>query len=184
MSTHVALVGGRSAVQVAAAKPADTAVFPRLLDQVVVELVASGGAPSAALGVAGRAVRGTTWAGYRNGRNRLASMAASYLRWMAPPEAWGAADPRSVSGRTAFPWVSPAGELIVDLLDVGDVEGHTLAAAFHAHGLARAAELGSGVHLVGVRLMRLTSPTSSVLYTTRQRQAPLTATPYWFEALR
>lgn len=184
MTTSAALVGGRSAVQVAAAKPADPALFPALLDRVVAQVVQAGSKPTAALGVAGQVVRGTPWAWYRTGRSRLASTAAAYLRWMAPPEDWTVGEVLEVSGRAGFTWVSPAGELIVDLLDVGDVAGHTLAAAFHDHGAARVAELGPDVHLVGVRLMRLSNPTSSVLCTTPQRQALLTTTPYWFEALR
>lgn len=184
MTTSVALVGGRTAVQVAAAKPADPAVFPVLLDRVVAQLVQTGSGPTAALGVAGQVVRHTPWAGYRTGRSRLASSAAAYLRWMAPPEDWAAGKILKVSGRTGFTWVSPDGELIVDLLDVGDVDGHTLAAALYDHGTARAEALGGGVRLVGVRLMRLSNPTSSVLCTTRQRQVLLTTTPYWFEASR
>lgn len=112
MSNERALVGGRAAVQVVAAKPRSSAVLPQLRDKVVLDLVEGDRAPATdALAAAGRAVRGTSWAGYRSGRCRLATMAASYLRWLAPPATWSFVGAPSVSGRRAVAWLSPAGEL-------------------------------------------------------------------------
>lgn len=177
MSRERVLVGGRSAVQVAAARPRSTAVLPHLLDRVVLELVDGARAPSTgALSAAGRAVRGTSWDGYRTGRARLATMAASYLRWLAPPATWSLAGTPTAGGRRSLAWLSPSGELLIDLLDVGDTDGHTLVERLFAYGVSAAGQLA------GVRLLRLSAPTTSVIYTTPERQQPLTDSPYWFEA--
>lgn len=76
------------AAEVEAAVPPEDGRYHRLLDEVVHRLAGSGADATAALAIAGQVVRTTIWAGYRSGRARLASAAASYLTWLAPPGDW------------------------------------------------------------------------------------------------
>lgn len=77
-----------AAVQAESRRPRRGHALESLLDQVVAALVEDGRPGTAALEIAGRAAVGTSWPGYRNGRNRVATLAATYLRWLAPREGW------------------------------------------------------------------------------------------------
>lgn len=174
MSPRTPLIGGRAATQVAAARPHGTNQLPTLLDHVVADLVNADRDPTRALAAAGRACRETTWASYKTGRNRVATMAACYLRWLAPPESWTPAGTLAVGDRTVFLWADD-GELIADVLAVGDQDVRdVVAAAFD----------GADGALDAVRAVRVNSPTTSTLHTHEMNVARLVETPYWFEGDR
>lgn len=163
----------RAAIQVEASRPRSPATFAALLDAVVADLISQNLAPTAALAAAGRAVIGTPWAGYRNGRNRLATLAASYLHWMVPDADWSFAGVLEVGSRRPLKWTSEGGRRITDVLDLDGQARSLVGAAFTAGD-----ETGE---LTVVRLLRLSAPTSSLLYTTPKTHEPLMASPFWFE---
>ena len=165
----------RAAVEMAAAvpNPKNEDLYPRLLDEVVARLVSERMEPTAALAVAGHVVRGTQWASYRTGRIRLASAAASYLTWLAPPAGWTPAPAPAITGRQPVAWCSPAGETIVDLLGGGRTYVKQL-----AHPLAR---LG---HFDAVRAIDLVAPTKSVAYPSGAHSLPLVESEWWFGGAR
>lgn len=143
-----------SAAEVEASVPAEEGRYHRLLDEAVHRLAAARAEPAAALFVAGQVVRGTSWAGYRNGRARLASAAASYLTWLAPPKCWRYVELAPVSGRRPLGWASPEGDLVVDFLDV---------APRAVKGCVRAVEK-KAMAPVAVRVLNLLAPTHSVVH--------------------
>ena len=160
----------RSEIEIEAASPRDPTLYPRLLDEVV-HLVATGVSGEApALVAAGQVVRGTPWAGFRTGRARLASAAAAYLNWMAPPRPWAYEAAVIIEGRRPLAWRCPEGVLI-DLLGAAGQPTRSLVPA------ARAAVPGSLV----VRVLDLTAPTRSVYYEAGGAALPLLGSPWWFE---
>jgi hypothetical protein len=160
----------RCAVEAEAASPRTDDLYPRLLDQVVRELALDGAGPAAALAAAGRAVRSTPWAGYRTGRARLASAAASYLTWLAPPAPWTAIDVPEIAGRRPVGWSSPGGEVLIDLLSGGTRDIKRLMRAAGA----------AGIDFVAVRALDLLAPTRSTAYPKGGLPLPLPESPWWF----
>ncbi len=165
-----------AAVQVRSRRPRQGHALEELLDRVVASLVEGGRPGTAALEAAGRAAVGTPWSGYRNGRNRVATLAAAYLRWLAPRDGWEHVGTLEVGGRRPLAWRSATGRLVVDLLDVDGESARLVRPAFGACG-----ELGGPA---AVRLLRLGAPTTSLLYTSPTAHEALVGTDYWFEATR
>src|SRR5690606_28163779 len=110
----------RTAVSVEASRPSGGPDLPGLVDQAAAAPVAPRPPSTAAPAAPGRAVPGPHPARDRTGRPRLATLAASYLRWFAPPEPWQPQPPAHLGGRHAPVWAGPDGETRIDLLDVGD----------------------------------------------------------------
>lgn len=165
-----------AAVQVQSRRPRKGHALESLLDEVVATIVEDGRPGTAALEAAGRAAVGTSWSGYRNGRNRVATLAASYLRWLAPRDGWEHVGTLEVGGRRPLAWRSTTGRLVVDLLDVDGETARLVRPTFGACG-----ELGEST---AVRLLRLDAPTASRLYTSPTAHEALVGTDYWFEATR
>ncbi|MGH8979442.1 MAG: hypothetical protein ACRDWE_00270 [Acidimicrobiales bacterium] len=161
-----------AAVEAAASNPRaeNDGLYGRLLDQVVGQLAVERAEPRGGLAAAGQAVRGTAWAGYRNGRARLASAAAAYLTWLAPPKDWATFETEQVGGRRPIGWRSPAGESIVDLLGGGSI---------YVKGLVPAVrELHPDAAVI--RAMDLLAPTRSVAYQRGAPAVPLLESEWWF----
>lgn len=158
------------AAEVAAAAPAEDGRYHRLLDEVVRRLAIAGAEPTAALAVAGQVVRDTTWAGYRNGRARLASAAASYLTWLAPPGDWKYTELSLVGERRPVGWRSPDGELVVDFLDV---------APRAIKACVRGVEKME-MSPVAIRALDLMAPTRSTAYLGTAAPVALAETRWWF----
>jgi hypothetical protein len=161
----------RREVEIEAAWPKNEDLYPSLLDQAVHLMTAGGIEPTSALSVAGRVVRGTPWAGFLSGKGRLASAAASYLTWLAPPSSWQAVDVPRVDGRLPVGWMSPSGELVVDLL---------FGAGRIPRGLVPLVKAAAPTYSV-IRLLNLTAPTQSVAYLPGGAIQPLNETQWWFE---
>ena len=162
----------RAAVQIEASRPQSSMSFGGLLDALIEDMAAKGEPPTAALALAGRAVRGTPWSGYRNGRNRLATLAATYLHWLRPDETWGFAGSLEVGSRRALMWSASDGSSLADLLDVDGSAQVLVAPTFRA---------GARIDtFAGVRLLRLTAPSTSLLYTSPLAQQRLADSPFWF----
>ena len=166
----------RAAVQIEASRPRSSVSFGGFLDELIEDMAANGEPPTAALALAGRAVRGTPWSGYRNGRNRLATLAATYLHWLRPDEAWGFAGSLEVGGRRALVWSASDGSSLADLLDVDGSAQVLVTPTFHA-----GAHLGA---FAGVRLLRLAALSTSLLYTSPLAQQRLADSPFWFRGGR
>lgn len=163
-----------AAVQAATAKPRSTDLLGRLLDETVLSLLDNGRSPTTeALAVAGRVVKDTPWRGYRSGRTRLATMAASYLRWLAPPESWSFTGSIDVAARRVMTWTAPDGIRLADLLDVGENAGFG--------PFEELFDGGDVDRLAGVRVLRVGAPTTSLLYTGPNRHESLVESAYWFE---
>jgi len=162
-------------VQIEASRPRSSSSLETFLDELIGEMAADDDSPFSALAAAGRAVRGTPWAGYRNGRNRIATMAASYLHWLKPGASWTFSGALSVEGRRPLVWGGD-GHSLVDLLDVAGEAQALVGPTFHA-----SANLGI---IAGVRLLRLTAPATSLLYTSPSTHQRLSETPFWFEGER
>jgi hypothetical protein len=88
-------------IEIEAAKPRGPDLYPILLDRVVERLTDEDPDPTRALALAGQVVLGTPWAGFRSGRNRLASAAAAYITWIAPPEPWSKVCVDTVGGASS-----------------------------------------------------------------------------------
>lgn len=163
---------GMAELEAAAAAPNESndQLYARLLDQVVGELAARGAEPIEALGAAGRAVKGTPWAGYRNGRARLASAAATYLTWLVPGSGWTHFDAGEVEGRRPVGWQSASGETVVDVLGGGRASSRIV---------RRVRDLYPEV--TAIRVLDLLAPRRSVAYPKGMPSVPLVETPWWFE---
>lgn len=157
-------------VEAATPNPRNDQLFAQLLDRVVGELAADGAEPTEALAAAGRAVKGTAWAGYRGGRARLASAAAAYLTWLAPTEGWKYFDAGEVAGRRPIGWQSPEGVAIVDVLGGGQAYTR-IVRQVRAHYPEAAA----------IRVLDLLAPRRSRAYPKVSSSVPLVDTPWWFE---
>lgn len=162
----------RADVEAASALPApgNEELFPVLLDRVVGRLVESRAEPTRALWIAGQVVRGTPWARYRNGRARLASAAATYLTWLAPPESWKAFAAPKVGNRRAIGWRAPSGEVIVDLLGGGSAYVKAL-----VKDLAPLCP-----EATAIRAIDLLHPRASTAYEPNALAALLPDTCWWF----
>jgi hypothetical protein len=162
----------RRIVEIEAAAPKDPDTFGQLLDAVVDELTRGEPEPTRALVIAGRVVAGTPWAGFRSGRARLATAAASYLNWVAPPLPWVRLDlDLSVDGRRPIGWCSELGVVFVDAL----VHGEREAASF-ARKLRK-----SGTEMAAVRAIDVLAPTRSKVYENGQRATLLRDSAWDFE---
>jgi hypothetical protein len=163
---------GMAEIEAAAAapNPGNDQLYVRLLDQVVDELVARGAEPTEALGAAGRAVKGTPWAGYRNGRARLASAAATYLTWLVPGNSWTHFDAGEVEGRRPVGWQSAGGETVVDVLGGGRANTGIVRQVRDLHPEAAV-----------IRVLDLLAPRRSVAYPKGAPPVQLVDTPWWFE---
>lgn len=160
----------RSAAQAEAALPRDDRLYPRLLDQLVRELAVCRAEPTAALAAAGRLVRGTSWAGYRSGRARLASAAASYLTWLAPPTPWAAVELPEIAGRRPIGWRSVNGDVLIDLLSGGPRDVKRF--------MRVVGELG--IEFTAVRALDLLAPTRSTAHEKGKLPMALRESPWWF----
>ena len=176
MRSRTAPARDRAAVQVASSRPRSEETLVPLLDTVVGDLVGRGLPATAALMAAGRAVAGTSWDGYRNGRNRLATMAAAYLHWISPGSPWQFTGSFEVGGRQILVWESVDGCTIVDLLDVTGSAQALIPPTFGA--------CAQRDGFVGVRLVRLEAPMTSLFYKTPHSHELLAKSPYWFEVDR
>lgn len=161
----------RAAVEAAAAAPArgNEDLFPTLLDRVVGQLVTSRAEPTSALAIAGQVVRGTAWATYRNGRARLASAAAAYLTWLAPPEPWLGFEVPPIAGRQPIGWRAASGEVLIDLLGGGHV---------YVKQLVR--ELARRDEATAIRAIDLLHPRASVAHAPGAQPVALPESPWWF----
>lgn len=162
----------RAAVQIEASHPRSSVSFGGFLDELIEDMATKGEPPTAALALAGRAVRGTPWSGYRNGRNRLATLAATYLHWLRPDETWNFAGSLEVGSRRALMWSASDGSSLADLLDVDGSAQVLVTPTFRA-----CARLDT---FAGVRLLRLAAPSTSLLYTSPLAQQRLADSPFWF----
>jgi hypothetical protein len=161
----------RSEIQVKASTPRDPALFGQLLDRVVHELVLGQPDPTRALALAGRAVHSTPWAGYRTGRARLATAAAAYLSWLAPPEPWVTVEVAAVSSRRPIGWRSPEGALVIDVLAAGSREVTSLGRAV----------LRAGTGAVAIRSLDVTAPARSKVFVTGVMPMMLAESDWVFE---
>ena len=166
----------RATVQIEARRPRSSESLGVFLDGLVSGLAAKDEPPTAALAAAGQAVRGTPWSGYRNGRNRLATMAAAYLHWLKPGPAWTFSGALEVEDRRPLVWTGEDGRRLIDLLDVNGNAQALVGPTFLAGG-----EIGP---LAGVRLLRLDAPARSLFYSSPTRHERLLESDYWFEAVR
>jgi hypothetical protein len=158
-------------LELQAAYPREEGRYPQLLDHVVHAMCAQALEPISALVVTSAILRGTNWASYRNGRTRLASAAASYLTWLAPPTGWIYKDVGVVGDRRPLGWVNTDGELLIDLLAGGQIDprrgaGPVVAAYRDA---------------VAVRVLNLLAPRQSVVHHGTRQVGPLLESPWWFE---
>jgi hypothetical protein len=146
--------GERRIVEIEASAPRNPALFGRLLDRVVDELTRGEPEASRVFAIAGVVVAGTSWSGFRSGRTRLATAAASYLNWMAPPLPWARVDlDLIIEGRRPIGWRSDD-DLLVDVL----VQGEREAASF----LQQLRQ--NGVEATALRAIDSLAPTRSKVY--------------------
>jgi hypothetical protein len=169
----------RCAIEVDAAAPKNPNLQPRLLDGVVLELLKNHHAdPLAALAVAGQMVRDTPWSGYRSGRARMATMAACYLTWLVPPSPWRLVDTTTMGqasqARVGFVFEGPEGQGLIDLLACGDADRRNAAEG----------ATGCSESVVGLRLLNLSAPRQSVLYTSPHQHQPLAESAWMFEGVQ
>ena len=155
----------------------------RLLHRTVASLLLNGEREGpASLRAAAEAITGTPWAGYRAGRQRLATLTAVYLTWLLPPAKWAV---EIVSGEAALSptgidllWCGPGGELIADELTPLGARGRLivgdLASTLTRHVTARREGFA------GVRVLALAAPRSSLFCTGTSRQ-PLRDAGLWEE---
>jgi hypothetical protein len=161
-----------SEIELGAAFPRQDGHYPAFLDEVVHQMCARSLGPTAALGVTARVLQGTNWAGYRSGKARLASGAASYLTWLAPPAEWSYVPLAPVGERRPVGWRSPGGELIADVL-AGD---NAYVRRFSAASVKAAVP-----DVAAVRVLNLLAPRHSVALLASGKTNPLVDTPWWFE---
>jgi hypothetical protein len=161
----------RCAREIEAGAPRDEVLYGQLLDRVVLRLACEALSPSSALAIAGQEVRGTAWSGYRSGRARLASAAAAYLTWLAPPPSWTPQPFGEIGTRHPIAWTSPVGDVLVDLLAGGALYAKSLVPA------VRAAAEGPVV----VRLLNVLAPMQSSAYLPNGQIVPLVGSAWWFE---
>lgn len=164
----------RAAVALEAAVPRVPGEHLSLLERLVLELVQPvRQPPTAALGAAGRLTKGTNRAGHRAGRARLASQAATYLNWMAPPPSWPCLGAVPAADRSALAWRVPSGQVLVDVLGCGDrSERAVIGDVFDA-----ATGLGD---VAAVRLLHVGAPRVSQLYDSPSSYRPLAGTQWCF----
>lgn len=162
----------RPDVALSASRPSPDNPMPRLLDAVVLTLLAEhGGDPTSALCVTAELLRSTTWSRYRNGRSRIATMAASYLRWNAPPSPWvfDGAVPLGESTRAGVGWRARAGRL-VDLISCDRSEDRRIATCAHPRSSSE----------IGLRLLNLAAPRDSLFISSSGQPTPLGETSWFF----
>lgn len=176
MAQRVTLPRTRASVQAEASRPRHDGTMATLLDGVVVRMVQRGLGPMDALAEAGRAVTATSWASYRSGRNRLATMAASYLHWIAPGAGWQMTKAMDLEGRTGLCWKDEDNRAIIDVLDPDDTARELMGRIFSV------ASQTPG--FVGVRLIRLRAPMTSLMFYSATKHEPLSSTEFWFEGRR
>lgn len=149
-----------------------------LLDEVVAALlVPHRRQPSDALAATAAVFADSRWRSYRAGRARVATQAAVYLTWLAPPSDYRLADVAPLdSGRRSFVWKAPrARSGFADLLCPAGAEEATAA---HARALA----VGSGgpVCFAQVRLLSVSAPTHSMLASADRTLVRLCDSALWF----
>lgn len=140
--------------------------------------------PSAAITATAGVLAGSSWRSYRAGRARVATQAAVYLTWLAPPASYCCGGILELpGGRKAFGWRPPKGrQIFADVLSpagVGEGDLHQLAEA----ALRQMTET-SGGPVAGVRVCAVSAPTRSVLATPAGTMVELTGTGLWFEGPR
>ena len=98
-------------------------------------------------------------------------MAASYLRWVAPPAPWTfCGSERLESYRIGLCWSGPEPGQLVDVIEC-DSSAERIAASGATH-------LDD---VVGVRLLRLAAPRHSIFYTASASPVRISKTPWLFE---
>jgi hypothetical protein len=144
--------------------------LPALLDKVIFTMLTQHcGDPTRALTITSKVLQGSKWKNYRSGRSRIATMAASYLRWLAPPEPrWFRCSENLQNDRLGLRWSGPEGEF-VDIIEC-DSRADRRAAAAAAHL----------VDVVGVRLLRLEAPRHSIFFTADDSPVRIAETPWLF----
>lgn len=163
----------RTDIALDASAPAAKSPLPALLDKVIVTMLSQhDGDPTRVLAVTSEILRGTNWASYRNGRSRIATMAASYLRWVAPPTPWSFCRSEGLEDRRlGMRWSGSEGQLL-DIIECQGRSDRSVAAG--------AANLDD---IVGVRLLRLDAPRHSIFYGVGASPVRIAETPWLFEAV-
>lgn len=162
-----------------AAAVSETETAAALLDLVVEQLLSPARLPAtAAMAATARVVRDTRWRSYRAGRAKIATQAAVYMNWLAPPADY-TMTAVEVAGRRLFVFDGPAG-CFADLLipDLGGISSADCAVV----GETFAALAETVAAFGGVRLLTVSEPTASMAAVSPTRLVALTSSPFRFEA--
>jgi hypothetical protein len=121
--------------------------------------------PAAIKAAVADVVSGTTWSGYRAGRQRLASLGAVYLNWFLPSADHSFSTADAQEG-PVLRFDAPDGSWFVDELVVGGYEGD-VAGRISGH-------LAVGdASFAGVRVVTLSDPASAVFVSADGTTVPL-----------
>lgn len=147
--------------------PADGTVLPRMVRELAVRVANAPVRPTtgALKAAVADVVSGTTWSGYRAGRQRLASLGAVYLNWFLPSAAHTPTTLTTQDG-PVLRYDAPDGTWFVDELVVGGYEGD-VAGRISGHLAVDDATFA------GVRVVTLSDPASAVFVTADGTTVPL-----------
>lgn len=93
--------------------PARPGTLGELVDELVLSAIGVGRCRPETISVfplAAAVAKKGSWAKYRQGRNRLASLGAIYLNWLAPPPPWMLAETIEAGPRRGLVWRGRDGE--------------------------------------------------------------------------
>ena len=151
--------------------PCDGTVLPRMVRELAVVVAEAPVRPTTGALKAAVAdiVAGTTWSGYRAGRQRLASLGAVYLNWFLPSADHSFTFTDTQDG-PVLRFDAPDGTWFVDELVVSGYEAGV--------GSRIGRQLAEGDDsFAGVRVVTLSDPAAAVFVTADGTRLPLTQAP-------